>query len=1594
MRTYSSFDDLIKQINNTAGDVQRERGTLFERLVLAYLKNEPIYKNLYTDVWMLSDVPEKYGISNKDTGVDIVARDTAGLLTAVQAKFYKGVVGKAQINSFIAELGKKSYSKGLIVSTGEDWGVNAQNTIDQQSKKVQVIGLSDLRNSQIDWTQFSFEHINEVRLKSKKNIRGYQQEAIEKSIDYFKTHNRGQLIMAPGTGKTFTSLKLIEQLAKNAKKDQYRVLYMVPSIQLLTQTLRGWNNDVNDNLTMTSMAVTSDRNASRASNEDNQDVKPEDIGFPATTSYSQLLTNYQKIQQSELSDILVVFSTYQSIDVINQAQKNGFPEFDITIADEAHKTTGAKALGDKYSPFTKVHSENVIHSKLRLYQTATPKIYGPEAKASAVEQSIVVSSMDDKAIYGDVIYRLGFGDAVSHDILTDYKLMVLAVDESVIEKDMQSVIADPENGLNIDDVGRIIGVWNAMMKRHGYPRPNTFDGAPMKRAIAFTSVIDSSKTKRQNVVGSKQFAGDFEYVINEYLGDDSEEHKEVKVRHADGSMNALQKNEVLSWLADENMPEDEARIVSNVKFLTEGIDVPTLDGVIFLAPKRSQVDIVQAIGRIMRKAPEKDYGYIILPIVVPSNVDPESVLDNNKKYEVIWQVMNALRSVDERFEATINKLQLNKKKPKNIGIIGVGGKPKKSNGIGSAIATDDENTGADEIAEPTNVQMELDMQWDTMREAIYGKIVKKVGDRRYLEDWSTDVERIALRYIDWLNLKLEDKQSQISIEFQKFIRSLRHNINSGIDQQQAVEMLAQHLITKPVFEALFDEYSFVNNNPVSSAMENIIVELQKAGFTKEQKDLEPFYESVRVRAEGIDNATAKQKIIVTLYNKFFSKAFKSTTDRLGIVFTPIEVVDFIIKSVDDVLKKYFGKSLASENVHILDPFVGTGTFIVRTLTYLKEKMDAGEITLADITRKFTQELHANEIILLSYYIAAINIEATFDDINGDEQGYVPFEGIVLTDTFESTENEDTLDDTYFGINNQRLKKQKEVPITVIIGNPPYSKGQSNENDNNKNLEYPTLFKSIADTYVKKSQTTSVLGMYDSYVLALRWSSNRLKGHGVIGFVSNGSYIDSQSADGLRKSLYEEFNHLYIFNLRGDARTSGEQRRKEAGNIFESGSRTPIAISILVKDGSNNHEVYYHDIGDYLNRHDKLNILRDDSSIENIEWETITPDKNNDWINQRDQNYLNYPALADEDNSIFNIKDIGIVTNRDSWVSNFSRKGVSDNVSRMIENYNAEVDKLENVTIKLNDKTVVNYVTDDEKKVSWSRSLKQRASRHEKTEFSKSDVLLSMYRPFTKKWLYRNKFLNENVRKTYQTFPTASSNNLLINVAGTSNKSPFSLLITNTVTDLMLITNSRNLPRYTYESDGLLSGRIDNVSSDDEFYYVYGVLHSPEYRQRYANDLKKDLPRVPLLKNKKQYIKIGRQLANLHLNYENQSSWDEVTLEFKNDNPSYKVLKMKHPKKGVLDTIIYNKDITIKNIPEKAYEYVVNGKAAIEWIIDQYRVKTDKKSGIVDDPNEFSDDPKYILNLLLSVITVSMKTLMLVDQLPDFEVINESDLRGK
>ena len=644
--------------------------------------------------------------------------------------------------------------------------------------------------------------------------------------------------------------------------------------------------------------------------------------------------------------------------------------------------------------------------------TATPRIYGDESKKKADEGSAVLCSMDDESVYGKDFYTLGFSKAVSLGLLADYKVIVLAVDEGYVSRRLQSLLTDKSSELTLDDSVKILGCLNGLSKRTLFDSEENYfanDPNPMRRAVAFNSSIQASK----------KFVSLFEEIQNELmLNGHDDTIVTVQLSHVDGTDNALVRKNRIEWLK-ENTSDNVCRVLSNARCLSEGIDVPALDAVMFLNPRNSIVDIIQSVGRVMRKAEGKRYGYIILPIGVPAGMEPEDALNDNKRYKIVWDVLQALRAHDDRFNNTINKIDLNRKKPDNIQVIGVTGTDGSDDG------------GISESYQQLQLNFEDLEKW---KNSIYAKIVKKCGSRRYWETWAKDIAEIANRHIE--EIKLLIKKPEIAQKFKEFLKALQQNLNSSIKTSDAIEMLAQHLITKPVFDALFENYEFVKNNPVSRIMQDMLAILDEKALDKEQETLDKFYLSVQERAKGIDNAEGKQKIIIELYEQFFKNALPKQVAKLGIVYTPVEIVDFIINSVDYVLRDKFNISLNDKGVHILDPFTGTGTFIVRLLR-------SGLIDIDNLLYKYTNEIHANEIVLLAYYIATINIEETFHDLIGAKE-YTQFQGIVLTDTFAMTEKlrekeesgvEEKLGSMFLE-NSERAERQLKAPITVIIGNPP------------------------------------------------------------------------------------------------------------------------------------------------------------------------------------------------------------------------------------------------------------------------------------------------------------------------------------------------------------------------------------------------------------------------------------------------------------------------------------------------------------------------------------------------------------------------------
>lgn len=1625
-----TFDQILDKYRNISFS-ERDKGDRFERLIQAYLQTDPTYLNTLKYVWMWNEFPGNKELGGKDTGIDLVALTYDGDYWAIQCKCFaeKATIDKKSVDSFLSTSSRNftnyqfqttGFSKRLWISTTNNWGSNAEETIKNQNPPVTRINLTDLQQAPVNWENLEKGITGDLARTTKKTLFRHQEVALEKTHEHFLENDRGKLIMACGTGKTFTSLRI----AENETNNSGLVLFLVPSIALLGQTLREWSADANELIKPICICSDSRITRQRGNSNDDSDFSVVDLAFPASTDVKSVIKQFKGIDRTSKKGMTVVFSTYQSIDVIANAQRHLLNEnndnaiFDLIICDEAHRTTGVTLAGNDESSFVKVHDNDFLQASKRLYMTATPRLFSDDSKSKADSNDAVVCSMDDEEVYGTEMYRIGFGEAVEKGLLADYKVLVLTLSENDIPQAVQKMIANSENEINSDDASKLIGCLNALSKQvlgdNGLIKD--VDPEPMKRAVAFC----------QNIKISKKITQTFNDTSDVYLDSVEQKHRKnlvsVSSNHIDGSMNAPQRDELLGWLKSTSADSGECRILTNVRCLSEGVDVPSLDSVLFLSARNSQVDVVQSVGRVMRKAPGKKYGYIIIPVVVPSDVEPSKALDDNDRFRVVWSVLNALRAHDDRFNATINKIDLNKNKPDNI-LVG---------GIARGIEGEDDSESAKATRELNN---QLQMQFEQLQSIVYAKMVQKVGDRIYWEKWAKDVAKIAEDQIDRIT-NLIKREEKYQVAFDKFLNGLQKNINPSISESQAIEMLSQHIITKPVFEALFDGYSFAKSNAISTSMQSMLNVLEDQSLDKDTETLDKFYDSVKKRAEGIDNAEGKQKIIIELYDKFFKTAFPKMVEQLGIVYTPVEVVDFIIHSVNDVLKKEFGRSISDENVHILDPFTGTGTFITRLL-------QSGLIGVKDLERKYLNELHANEIVLLAYYIATINIENAYHDATPDpddgigKEKYIPFNGIVLTDTFQLGEtNSEVLFSEMFPENSKRLEEQRKGPIRVIMGNPPYSVGQNAANDNAKNQEYINLDKRIFDTYQSKDSGTGKRALYDSYIRAFRWSSDRLdkKHGGILSFVSNASWIDGSATIGFRKCLEEEFHSIYVFNLRGNQRTSGELSRKEGGKIFGSGSRTPISITLLIKKSDNiqKAKIYYHDIGDYLNQKEKLDIISNFKSINGVNWKILKTNEYGDWINQRNDSFSNYLVIGDKkkkgvlENSFFGeLFSFGVLSSRDSWVWNFSKNSLSSNINLTIDFYNKQRE-LYNVAKQENNSLLPKeFIEFDSKKITWdTRKLQGGIKKNHQIIFKEKSIRQGLYRPFNKQKLYFNKELSHSLFSQQKYFPNKEILNKVICLPAPGGNKKMSCLISNDIPDLHLIGDTLCFPMFYYEKNEQVQGSLfdganesrytqrdgisdfiyeraikqygKSVTKEDVFYFVYGILHSPDYRETFANDLKKMLPRIPLVDKPKDFwafSKAGRQLAELHINYEIVAPFEGVEVSMPKDllemNPYefYKVTKLRFPKKDQKGTILYNSRVKINNIPEKAYEYVVNGKSAIDWIIDRYQVKVDKKSCIKNDPNDWSKEvgnPRYILDLILSVINVSVQTVDIVKDLPKLE----------
>lgn len=1576
-----------------------------------------------------------------------------GKWVAIQAKFYKPTtsIQKQNIDSFFEASGRsfetesavEHFAHRYIISTTDKWSKHAEAALENQQIPTSRIGYSQIAESPVNWDVVfpgSEIHFNLSRRETFEP-RPHQQEAIDKVMDGFRTHDRGKLIMACGTGKTFTALRLAERVAED-NGGRARVLLLVPSIALLAQTLREWTAQAR--LDLKSFAVCSDNKASRQA----EDIASYDLEVPVSTNGKDIADRFASGRRAK--GLNVVFSTYQSLPAVHDAQAAGLDDFDLVICDEAHRTTGVTLAGADESNFVRIHDADYIKAARRLYMTATPRLFDDTVKTKAEEHSAEIASMDDEAIYGPEFHRLGFGEAVDKGLLTDYRVLVMTVDEDVAA---EAMARNTQEGMNLTTASAMIGAWNALAKRSGKLQgaKGGFDegAAPMRRTVAFAKDIKTSKLIANTYPGL--IASHQETLREHAATNDVSLHNvdlSVAVQHVDGGMNAMERGNKISWL-EASMDEEETRILTNARCLSEGVDVPGLDAVIFFNPRNSMVDVVQSVGRVMRKSEGKDYGYIILPVAVPPGKSPSEALNDNTRFKVVWQILNALRAHDDRFNAKVNSISLNDNLQDELPIVvDPVTDPRKDKDAKAELDKQDQVAGFDSN-ELTAQQIAL-FSLEQWQEAIYTKLVDKVGTRTYWEDWADDVAVIAESQITRINKLLENASPTLQQEFERFVEGLRNNLNDSISDAEAISMLSQHLITAPVFDALFSEHDFAAHNPVSQVMQRMVDALDDSNLDAETDSLEKFYASVRVRASEVTSASGKQQVIKELYERFFQKAFKRDADKLGIVYTPVEIVDFILRAADDVSKKHFGRGLTDESVHILDPFTGTGTFMVRLL-------QSGLIDPKDLARKYANELHATEIMLLAYYVAAANIETTFNALQAEAAKrcesappprYVSFEGIALADTFQIHEDGDILDLTVFRNNNERIVRQKEAPINVIVGNPPYSVGQTSANDNNANLKYPTLDARIAETYAAKSTATNKNSLYDSYLRAFRWATDRIGDQGVVAFIANSGWLDGNTSDGVRLSMAEDFTDLYVLNLRGNSRMAGEQAKREGGNVFD--IRVGVAVLIGVKDPSRTgFHLHYAQTADYQKREEKL-AFAENASVDQIEWRSITPNQHGDWLNQRSDEFATWPVIGEKNQNVttfFDVYSAGLKTGRDAWSYSSSTAQLVENIGTHVANYRQAQDLLRSGGFEESKRGVDALFAQhpalvDSTQGSWNVNLKQELARGTEITVNTDRVYTSLYRPFFKQ---RNYFAKELIDRQYQLpsmFPTQQHHNIGFDVMAPREAVPFALLATDVLPDLSFFTyTAQFFPRFTWESvdaeDGGLFGegasisegepsiygqvgevvagyvRKDNitdeikalyrdalgadVTGDDIFHFVYGKLHDPNYREAYAADLKKMLPHIETPGSREEFDKFaraGKELMDLHVGYEDVEPYplDIAVKGDESDPDTWRVLKMKWARKKDPETdknvndvtkLIYNKRVTISGIPAEADEYMLGSRSALAWLIDRYQVKKDKASGIVNDPNDWADEvgnPRYIVDLISKVTRVAVETVRILEGL--------------
>ena len=1364
----------------------------------------------FTQVELWDESEERDG---PDAGIDLIATDVDGDRWAIQTKCYRDARAPEKgVDSFLAKANTARFQHRMFISTSRaSPPVTRPGLRKLRQAGCRVLYHGDLAQWPVPWTELAADPDRAPIPRVLYEPHPYQQDAIDDVVaSYDAGAARGQLILPCGTGKSVVALWIAERVVPEGGT----VLYVVPSISLLGQTMREWASQRRSGQRY--VGVCSDRTAGKRGG--NESANLTELSIPVTTDpdrISEVLTSPTRDRATT-----VVFSTYQSLDQVAAAQDLSGVSFDLVLCDEAHRTTGVETPKRGISPFTLVHHSDRIRAERRLYMTATPRLYTEQAKQKARSKDIAVFSMNDPDVFGDVFYEMSFKAAVDGGWLSDYQVAIVAVDRGLYgdlaDNVVNTIQLDHGDEIRADDVVAMLGCWDAMAdplsrgpgrgRRTGQTNPNP--SRAVKRAIAFQNTIKASR----------QLARLWQPVIDGYVEQQPAPGADngllrLDVTHVDGTTRASERATAIADLKAD-IGDGQCRVVSNARCLSEGVDVPALDAVLFLAPKRSVVEIIQAVGRVMRTAAEKERGYIILPVILPAGKTrlDDAVL-RSPKFKPVWDVIRALRAHDERMDVWVNTADKGGKPPINV----IGG-------------TEPDDTHDDrELDNATVAQMTLPLDSE-----IASALVEICGDRTYWATWGDDVGEVTATVAARIS-RLISSRPDTGEAFGRFLAEMRQTINEHLQEADLVDMLACHIVTLPVFNALFGSAAFASLNPVVAALNQMTDTLDRDHIRADTARLDRLYDSVTERVRQVTDPEGRLKILLELYESFFAKGMKRETDRLGVAYTPIELVDYVLRSADRLSQHHFGKSLSDPGVHVLDPFTGTGTFINRLLT-INDSNGRPLIADEDLDRKYTAEIHANEILLLAYYIAAVKSEEGWRQRRPDSD-YQPFSGIVLCDTFATRPDQQQFD-TLSG-NSRRAEQQAGERIDVIVGNPPWSAGQKTAAEDNPNIGYPKLRQRIRDTYAARADTTNKRQMYDAYKMALRWATDRIGDQGIVAFVTPNSVLDGNAESGIRACLADEYHSLYLLNLRGDARLSGDARRKEKGNIFGGSTRVGILVSVLVKHPHQPHpdrqaRIWYHNIGDYLTTDQKKQALQDmwHAPPDGEGWRSIKPDSNHDWINQSDPTWQHLIPLGDKTTKqaalrgtpnkdagvVFYIYSLGFATGQDPYLYDYDVDVLSDRAEAMVYEYEHQRDRI------ADGRATVEQATANVRPqiIKWHSGLKSEINRDRDAVYDKRNLREVHYRPFVKMWLYYDPLFIARVYRVPLMFPhRPDSANQAMVVAGRGSTRDFSTMATDTAPDLELVSKGQVMPRYEQtphtspESLSLsLSRRIKRSTSPD------------------------------------------------------------------------------------------------------------------------------------------------------------------------------------